>query len=41
MEALFGKDNLEHLRAVLNASQANREGGLNPFEIVSRIGARQ
>ena len=26
MEALFGKDNLEHLRAALNASQANREG---------------
>lgn len=26
MEALFGKENLEHLRATLNASQANREG---------------
>lgn len=26
MEALFGRDNLEHLRAALNASQANREG---------------
>ncbi len=26
MEALFGKSNLEHLRASLNASQANREG---------------
>jgi three-Cys-motif partner protein len=25
MEALFGKDNLEHLRATLNATQANRE----------------
>jgi hypothetical protein len=26
MEALFGKDNLEHLRAALNLSQTNREG---------------
>jgi three-Cys-motif partner protein len=26
MEALFGKENLEHLRASLNASQINREG---------------
>ena len=26
MEALFGKDNLEHLRAALNTSQTNREG---------------
>jgi three-Cys-motif partner protein len=26
MEALFGKENLEHLRATLNTSQANREG---------------
>jgi len=28
MEALFGRDNLEHLRAALNASQANREGAI-------------